>query len=124
MAYDEYFGERISRVLTEKNIDFSSRKMMGGLVFFVDDKMFCGIHIDKKYGDSLLMARIGEEAYAQEIEKEACLPMDFTGRPMRGYIYITPQGFDADEDLEHWIQLCLNFNPLAKASARKKKKKS
>ncbi|MEZ5196782.1 MAG: hypothetical protein R2764_10365 [Bacteroidales bacterium] len=63
--------------------------------------MCCGIHIDKKYGDSLLMAKIGEVAYHQEIDKEACLPMDFTGRPMRGFIFITPRGFDMDTDLEY-----------------------
>ena len=76
----------------------------------------CGIHIDKKYGDSLLMARIGEEAYENEIHKEECLPMDFTGRPMKGYIYITPAGFDKDDDLVYWLQRALDFNPLAKAS--------
>ena len=59
--------------------------------------MLCGIHIDKKFGDSLLMARIGEEAYTEEIKKEFCLPMDFTGRPMRGYIFVTPEGFDMED---------------------------
>jgi hypothetical protein len=56
------------------------------------------------------MAKIGEEAYKEEIKKEVCLPMDFTGRPMRGYIYITPQGFDMDEDLVYWVQLAVDFN--------------
>ncbi len=45
---------------------------MGGLLFMVDEKMLCGIHIDKKFGDSLLMARIGEDAYTNHIHKEAC----------------------------------------------------
>ena len=68
------------------------------------------------------MARIGEEAYTEEIKKEFCLPMDFTGRPMRGYIFVTPEGFDMEEDLKHWLRLSLNFNPTAKASNRKSKK--
>ena len=96
--------------------------MMGGLVFMVDNKMLCGIHIDKRYGDTLLMARIGEEAYEDELKKDVCLPMDFTGRPMRGYIFVTPEGCDKEEDLEYWIDLCLQFNPHAKASKSKKKK--
>lgn len=75
-----------------------------------NDKMCCGIHIDKKYGDSLIMAKIGEEAYQKEINKEVCLPMDFTGRPMKGFIFITPAGFDLDSDLEYWVQLALDFN--------------
>ena len=58
------------------------------------------------------MAKIGEKAYAQEIKKDVCLPMDFTGRPMKGYIYITPKGFDLDNDLEYWIQKALDFNRI------------
>ncbi len=122
MAYDTYFGARITNILTERKVDFFSKNMMGGLLFMVDNKMLCGIHIDKRYGDSLLMARIGEDAYQQELKKEVCLPMDFTGRPMRGYIFVTPEGWDKEEDLAYWIDLCLAFNPLAKASKSKKKK--
>lgn len=122
MAYDEYLADRIRRQLNEKHIHFTELKMMGGLLFKVDNKMFCGIHIDKKYGDSLLMARIGEEAYEVELQKEHCLPMDFTGRPMRGYIFVTPDGFDTEESLSHYIDLCLAFNPIAKASKPRKKR--
>lgn len=121
MAYDEYLGERITNILKCKSANFFSKKMMGGLVFLVDDKMLCGIHIDKKFGDSLLMARVGEEIYQEHISKEECLPMDFTGRPMKGYLFITPAGFDFDADLERWIDLCLAYNPLAKANKSKKK---
>jgi hypothetical protein len=122
MAYDEYLADRIRRQLKEKRIHFTDMKMMGGLMFKVDNKMLCGIHIDKKYGDSLLMARIGEDAYEAEIKSEHCLPMDFTGRPMRGYIFVTPDGFDTEDDLSDYLDLCLAFNPLAKASKPKKKK--
>lgn len=112
MAYDEYLGDRISRIIQSKNVNFFSKKMMGGLVFMVNEKMCCGIHIDKKYGDSLLMAKIGEKAYALEIKKEVCLPMDFTGRPMKGFIYITPAGFDMDDDLHYWVQLAMDYNKI------------
>jgi len=123
MAYDDYIADRIHRTLKELKVEYATMKMMGGLLFKVDEKMLCGIHIDKKFGDTLLMARIGEAAYEREIKKEFTLPMDFTGRPMRGFIFVTPDGFDLDEDLKYWIELCLVFNPLAKASPRKKKKK-
>jgi len=96
--------------------------MMGGLLFKMNEKMLCGIHIDKKYGDTLLMARIGEEVYEAELEKEETLPMDFTGRPMKGYIFVTPDGIDMEDDLKYWLQLCIDFNPLAKASKKRKKK--
>ena len=120
MAYDEYLADRVRLQLKDKNVGYTELKMMGGLCFKVDNKMLCGIHIDKKYGDSLLMARIGEDAYLSELEKPECLPMDFTGRPMRGYIFVTPDGFDNDVDLSYWLDLCLAFNPLAKASKKKK----
>lgn len=119
MAYDAYLAERITHVLQTKKVNFSYKPMMGGMLFQVDDKMLCGIHIDKKYGDSLLMARVGEAAYEANIGKEVCLPMDFTGRPMKGYIFVTPEGFDMDDDLEYWLDLCLAYNPLAKASRKK-----
>ncbi len=122
MAYDDYLADRIRQSLNEKRTPFTEMKMMGGLCFKVDNKMLCGIHIDKKYGDSLLMARIGEQAYEKEILKDYCLPMDFTGRPMRGYIFITPDGFDSEIDLSYFLDLCIAFNPLAKASKSRKKK--
>jgi hypothetical protein len=121
MAYDDYLADRIRRLLKEKHKPFEEMKMMGGLCFKVDNKMLCGIHIDKKYGDSLLMARIGKDAYEKAIKNKHCLPMDFTGRPMRGYIFVTPEGFDTEEDLSHYLDLCLAFNPLAKMSKPKKK---
>jgi len=114
MAFDEHLGDRIRLIIETKTSSFHEKKMMGGLVFMVNNKMCCGIHIDKKYGDSLLMAKIGEKAYQMEINKKVCLPMDFTGRPMKGYIFVTPEGFDMDIDLEYWIEKALEFNKITK----------
>lgn len=122
MAYDEYLADRIRRALAEKHAPFRELKMMGGLCFLVDDKMFCGLLQDKQTRENLLMARIGEAAYETEIEKDCCLPMDFTGRPMRGYTFITADGFDTEDDLSYWMDRCLEFNPLAKASKKRKNK--
>lgn len=122
MAYDEYLADRIRVQLGDQQSSFEEKKMMGGLCFMVDGKMCCGIHFDKKRETDLLMARIGSEASEQAIERPGCLPMDFTGRPMKGYVFVSPEGFDSDEDLAHWIKLCLAFNPLAKSSKKRKKK--
>ena len=116
MAFDEYLGERISNYLSARKIDFEARKMMGGLCFMVDDKMCVGVVKDT------LMARIGEGIYPEAIQREGCKEMDFTGRPMRGYVFVIPEGIDMDEDLEYYIDLALLFNPLAKASKKRKKK--
>jgi len=93
MPYDEFLADRIRRSLSEKKAAYSELKMMGGLCFIVDNKMLCGIHIDKKYGDSLLMARVGEEAYERHLFKEHTLPMDLTGRPMKGAMFCDPTWF-------------------------------
>ena len=114
MAYDEHLADRIRRILKSRKVAFNDKRMMGGLIFMVNDKMCCGIHIDKKFGDSLLMAKIGAFQYEKEIVKEVCLPMDFTGRPMKGFIFITPKGFDRDADLYYWINIALDFNLKAK----------
>ncbi len=119
MAYDEYTAERISNYLESKKVNFEARKMMGGMCFMVEDKMLCGTHISKKTNSGLLMARIGEEVYPEAIKKEYSLPMDFTGRPMRGYIFIEEEGIDLEDDLAYWLDLCLAFNPLAKSSKKK-----
>lgn len=120
MAFDAFLADRIRQQLKEKHIAFEELRMMGGLCFKVDGKMLCGIHFDKKFGNNLLMARIGDSVYEAELKKPTCLPMDFTGRPMKGYIFVTPDGFDSDDDLSYWLDLCLTFNPLAKASKPKK----
>lgn len=113
MAYNEYLQERIERVLKERSIVFEAKKMMGGLCYMIDDKMCIGIIKDD------LMARVGSDAYESLVTREGARPMDFTKRPMKGYIYVSPEGVDFDEDLEFWIQKCLDFNPLAKSSKKK-----
>ena len=122
MAYDEFMADRIRTVFDNKKVQYAEKKMFSGLCFMVDDKMCCGIHFDKKKNTDLLMARIGEAASEQAMKKPGCHPMDFTGRPMKGYVFVTPDGYDSDKDLEHWLELCLDFNPLAKASKKRKKK--
>lgn len=119
MAYDEYLADRIKLILNDKRVSFSTKNMMGGLLFMVDEKMFCGIHFDRKKQTDLLMARIGEEASAEALTKQGCHPMDFTGRPMKGYVFVGPTGFDLDADLEYWLQKCIDFNPIAKSSKKK-----
>jgi len=123
MAYDEFLADRARQILKEKSISYSEKKMMGGLCFMVDEKMCFGMHIDKASNSSLLMARVGIDNYEKALTKEHCSEMNFTGRSMKGYVFITENGIDLDDDLNYWIQLCLDFNPLAKRSKKKTKKK-
>lgn len=120
MAYDAYLAERIRQIFSNQKCPVIEKKMMGGLCFMVNDKMCCGIHFSKKKAVDLLMVRIGEEMAKKVSSRQGYLPMNFTGRPMKGYIFVEPNGYDLDLDLEFWIDLCIAFNPLAKASKKSK----
>jgi TfoX/Sxy family transcriptional regulator of competence genes len=114
MAYNEYLSDRIKRIFDDKKVRFEGKKMMGGLCFMVNDKMCCGIVDDK------LMVRIDPDIYDKALTKKGCRPMDFTGKPMKGFVYVEPKGIDLDKDLEYWIALALEYNPKAKSSKKKK----
>ncbi len=116
MAYNEFLADRIRLVLAEKSVVYTEKKMFGGLCFMVDDKMCLGIVQEE------MMARIGTEQYQEALGKEGCKEMNFTGRAMKGYVFLEPEAIDMEDDLAYWIQLCLDFNPLAKASRKRKKK--
>ena len=122
MAFDDYTAERISHVFKEKKTAFETKKMIGGLCYMVDGKMCCGIHNDKKTGASILMARVGEAFYEEALTIEGCELMTFTGRSMKGFVFVNADATDREEDLAFWIQKCIDFNPLAKATKKKKKK--
>ncbi len=114
MAYDNYLSERISSALQNRSISFEEKHMFGGVAFMVDGKMCVGV-----MGDSM-MARLDPAIYDESLKSKACQPMEFTGRPMKGYVTISPEGLDMDHDLDHWIGLALEFNPRAKSSKKKK----
>jgi TfoX/Sxy family transcriptional regulator of competence genes len=115
MAYNEFLGDRIRQVLNDKNVNIFEKRMFGGLCFMVENKMCLGIVKDE------VMARIGIDAYKEALRKPGCSEMNFTGRPMKGYVFLSDEAIDLDVDLEYWIQLALDFNPLAKASIKRKK---
>lgn len=113
MAYDEYLEERISRILEQKKIAFQAKRMMGGLCYLVDDKMCVGIVKEE------LMARVDPEIYPELLEMNGCKEMNFTGRPMKGYVFVEPSAIDRDDQLQFFIDKCLEFNPKAKSSKKK-----
>lgn len=115
MAYSEWLADRIRQVLADKGVGYIEKKMMGGLCFMVDDKMCLGVVKED------LMARIGPDAYESALEKPGCRAMDFTGRPLKGYVFVEPSAIDMETELAQWVQACLDFNPLAKSSKKKKK---
>ncbi|WNM18704.1 TfoX/Sxy family protein [Flavobacterium capsici] len=119
MAYNEDTVQRIREYFQKKKVDFYEKKMFAGVCFMVDDKMCCGSHIDKKTNQDFLLCRIAPEDYVNALEQENVIPMDFTGKPMKGYIFVTEDGHKTTKELVYWLDLCLKFNPLAKSSKKR-----
>jgi TfoX/Sxy family transcriptional regulator of competence genes len=102
MAYDEGLAERIRSVL-EGRPRVTEKKMFGGVAFLLDGKMFVGIVKDD------LMVRIGPDRYPDALKRPHVRPMDFTGKPMVGYVYVAPDGVAEDRRLEEWVSLGAKF---------------
>jgi TfoX/Sxy family transcriptional regulator of competence genes len=115
MAYNEKLADRTRDIisLTHKNVE--EKAMFGGLCFMVNDKMCVGVEKER------LMVRLDPAMYDEVIEKEGCKPMDFTGRIMKGYVFVDADVLNTKKKLEYWIKLALEYNKIAKASKKKKK---
>jgi hypothetical protein len=108
MAYDEGLAERIRGVLDERP-GVSEKRMFGGIAFMVKDRMSVGIVQDK------LMVRVGPDAYEGALRERHVRKMDFTGRPLSGFVYVLPAGYEADADLRRWIERGVAFAASAPA---------
>jgi TfoX/Sxy family transcriptional regulator of competence genes len=116
MAYNEKLADRIRESLEDvKNVE--EKFMFGGVCFMVNGKMCMGVVKDE------IMCRIDPDACEAALEKKGCRPMDFTGKPMKGYVYVSDEGMKSKKELHYWVGLCLEFNKKAKSSKTKKKKK-
>ena len=113
MAYNEKLADRIRESLADTP-KVEEKQMMGGLTFMVNGKMCVGIIKDE------LMCRIDPVIHDTEIEKTGCRTMDFTNRPMKGYVMIDDTGMKTRKEFDYWINLALDFNKSAKASKKKK----
>jgi TfoX/Sxy family transcriptional regulator of competence genes len=116
MAYDERLADRIREILVDQPV-IEEKQMMGGVAFMVNNKMCVGVIKED------MMARIDPDVFDEAIEKHGCRPMDFTHKPMKGWVFISPEGIEKVNDLEYWIGLALDFNKTAKASTKKNKKR-
>ena len=113
MAYSENLANRIRERLADlPNVE--EKEMMGGLTFMYNDKMCIGIIQDE------LMCRIDPALHDTAIEMTGCRTMDFTKRPMKGYVMVDGTGIKTKKEFEYWIELCLAFNKKAKSSKKKK----
>ena len=111
MAYDEALAGRIRTVLAKwRGVD--EKRMFGGIAFLLGGHMFCGIVKDD------LMVRVGPDRHEAALTEPHVRPMDFTGRPMKGYVFVAPAGCRADAALARWVGLGGEF--VAKLPAKTK----
>lgn len=114
MAYDPVLATRLQEYFQGRS-DVEVKRMFGGLCFMVSNHMCCGI-----VGDTL-MARVGPQSYEECLNKIHAKEMDFTGRAMKGMVYVTREGIEDDFELERWIGICESF---VKSLPPKKDKKT
>jgi len=102
MAHSDELVERL-RIVFQDRTDVVEKKMFGGLTFMVKGHMCCGVT-----GEDL-MVRVGEEQYENSILLPHTRPMDFTGRAMKGFVFVESAGLDSDEDLKGWVDRGIKF---------------
>ena len=114
MAYNTSLSDRIREALVDlPNVE--EKEMFGGICFMVNDKMCVGVMKEE------MMCRIDPALKESLLEKEGCRPMTMGGKTMTGYVLVAEEGLKRKTDFDHWISLCLAFNPLAKASKKAKR---
>ena len=117
MSYNEKLADRVRELLAASEQHIEEKKMFGGLCFMVNDKMCVGVEKER------LMIRLDPAKYEEVMEKDGCKPMDFTGRVMKGFVFVDADVLTTKKKLEYWVKLALEYNKIAKASKKKTAKK-
>ena len=102
MAYDERLAQRIRSALQDSR-HITEKKMFGGIAFLRKGLMFVGV------SDSSLMARVGKDNHADSLSRKHVRPMDFTGKPMQGYVFVDAEGTKTEAQLRFWLARCEQF---------------
>ena len=102
MAYNEKLADRMrEKLMGLKKIE--EKKMMGGVCFMYKEKMCSGIVKDD------LMVRVIESRHEEALSHPHCRPMDFTGKPLKNFVFVSPEGFKKPKDLEYWLDMGIEF---------------
>jgi TfoX/Sxy family transcriptional regulator of competence genes len=115
MAYNEKLADRVREIISATHKITEEKKMFGGLCFMVNGKMCIGVEQER------LMVRLDPVKYEEVLEEEGCKPMDFTGKIMKGYVFVDIDALNTKKKLGYWISLALDYNKIAKASKKKNK---
>jgi hypothetical protein len=101
MAFDEGLAERVRHLVADPQL--AERQMFGGLCFLLNGNMSYGIV------GSELMVRVGPSAYDEALAMPHAREMDFTGRSMRGMVFVAEDGLSEDADLMRWLQRGIDY---------------
>lgn len=113
MAYNEKLNDRMREAMANLP-KVEEKHMFGGTCFMLNGKMCVGVVKDE------MMCRINPELYEEALQKVGCREMVFTGKPMKGYVFVSEEGLKGKKQFDYWINLCLDFNKQAKAPKKKK----
>jgi TfoX/Sxy family transcriptional regulator of competence genes len=102
MAYDETLAHRVRHALSGQT-GIAEKKMFGGLTFMLQGNMCCGV-----VGETLML-RVGPDKYEDALGQPHARPMDFSGKPMRGMVYVDPAGIETDAYLHTWVGRAVDF---------------
>lgn len=99
MPFDAHLADRLRSAVLRAGPDepIDEKKMFGGLALMLGGNMACGVIRDE------LMVRVGAEASDDALRLPHARPMDFTGKPLRGFVYVAPAGCSSDADLDAWV---------------------
>jgi TfoX/Sxy family transcriptional regulator of competence genes len=101
MAFDETLADRVRALLADRG-DVTERRMFGGLTFLIGGNMCCGVH------GAELIARLGPDAAEKALSRPHVRPMDFTGRPLTGFVTVGPGGLSG-RSLRRWVEQAATF---------------
>ncbi|MFO1439016.1 MAG: TfoX/Sxy family protein [Verrucomicrobiaceae bacterium] len=118
MAYDTTIADRVTDMLVARRATFYTKAMFGGLCFMVNDKMCLGVV------KAALMVRLDPDKQEDALKEPGCSPMEFTGRPMKGFVFVDAAHLDSETQLRHWVNLALEFNPRATIAKKRSKRAS
>jgi hypothetical protein len=110
MPYDDKLAARVRRLLSDRD-DVAERSMFGGLTFMVGGRMCCGVNRDE------LIVRLAPHDESAALARPHARPMDFTGRPMRGFVTVGPEGLKGPA-LRRWVSLAVNHAASSQEHAR------
>ena len=116
MAYNEKLADMTRELIAQAHKNVEEKAMFGGLCFMVNDKMCIGVEKER------LMVRLDPAKYDEVMEKEGCKPMDFTGKVMKGFVFVDADVLTTKKKLDYWVKLALDYNKIAKASKKKSSK--